>query len=255
MTRIRAIQTRYKGHHFRSRLEARWAVLLDSLGVPWEYEREGYILPDGTQYLPDFWLPNEGIYLEIKGKDVTHAEQKKAAHLARGQQADVVLAVGMPGECQIHVYSPFDEIPAEQWKAMTSLDLPPGVWFDFESHVRRPSMGTAIHWQIAEWSTTGVAFDFNEPLGRLALWHADPEVDTELALDPFGRLREVFRAADWYNARYTVWAPLDSVDLVSLPRIETEIYGPSDIPLSATMRKAVDDARSARFEFGESGAS
>lgn len=255
MAQIKAIQTRYKGHHFRSRLEARWAVLLDSLGVPWEYEREGYVLPDGTQYLPDFWLPNEGIYLEIKGKDVTHTDQKKAAHLARGQQTDVVIAVGMPGECLIHVYRPYFEIPAEQWRAMTSLELPPGVWFDFESHVRRPSLGTAIHWQIAEWITSGVAFDFNEQLGRLALWHADPQVDYDLMTDPFGRLREAVRTADWYETRYTVWASLDDADPDSLPRIETEIYGPSGIPLSASMRKAIDDARSARFEFGESGAS
>lgn len=30
---IQAIQTRYAGHHFRSRLEARWAVFFDYLGV------------------------------------------------------------------------------------------------------------------------------------------------------------------------------------------------------------------------------
>lgn len=253
--KIRAIQTRYNGHHFRSRLEARWAVLLDSLGVVWEYEREGYVLPDGTQYLPDFWLPREGIYLEIKGKEVTRAEQKKAAHLARGRQADVVIANGMPGECLIHVYSPYQEIPAEQWKAMAALDLPPGVWFDFESYVRRPDSGTAVHWQIAEWINTGVAFDFNEELGRLALWHADPQVDSDLGVDSFGRLREVFRTADWYYARYTVWAPINEAKALKLPSLDTEIYGPADLPISNAMSRAIADARSARFEFGESGAS
>jgi hypothetical protein len=33
MTQIRAIETRYKGYRFRSRLEARWAVVLDSASV------------------------------------------------------------------------------------------------------------------------------------------------------------------------------------------------------------------------------
>ena len=44
MRELKAIQTEYKGYRFRSRLEARWAVLLDELGVKWEYEPEGYDL-------------------------------------------------------------------------------------------------------------------------------------------------------------------------------------------------------------------
>lgn len=53
-TTLKAINTRYAGHLFRSRLEARWAVFFDHLGISWEYEPEGYELPDGTRYLPDF---------------------------------------------------------------------------------------------------------------------------------------------------------------------------------------------------------
>lgn len=39
---IKAIETKYKGYRFRSRLEARWAVFFDALGVRWEYEIEGF---------------------------------------------------------------------------------------------------------------------------------------------------------------------------------------------------------------------
>ena len=53
---IKAIETRYKGYRFRSRLEARWAVFFDACGYKWEYEPEGYVLPCGTHYLPDFKL-------------------------------------------------------------------------------------------------------------------------------------------------------------------------------------------------------
>lgn len=56
MRELRAIQTEYKGYRFRSRLEACWAVLLDELGVKWEYEPEGYDLGNGMCYLPDFRL-------------------------------------------------------------------------------------------------------------------------------------------------------------------------------------------------------
>lgn len=51
---IRAIETRYKGYRFRSRLEARWAVFFDALMIDFRYEHEGYTFQDGTMYLPDF---------------------------------------------------------------------------------------------------------------------------------------------------------------------------------------------------------
>src|SRR5262245_3495425 len=35
---IQPIETIYRGYRFRSRLEARWAVFFQTLGVPWEYE-------------------------------------------------------------------------------------------------------------------------------------------------------------------------------------------------------------------------
>lgn len=50
---IKPIETRAYGHRFRSRLEARWAVFFETLGVQWEYEPEGFDL-DGELYLPDF---------------------------------------------------------------------------------------------------------------------------------------------------------------------------------------------------------
>lgn len=51
---MKAIETRYKGYRFRSRLEARWAVFFDALGIKWEYEPEGYDLGEAGWYLPDF---------------------------------------------------------------------------------------------------------------------------------------------------------------------------------------------------------
>lgn len=37
--RIKPIETKYKGYRFRSRLEARWAVFFDALGISWEVGR------------------------------------------------------------------------------------------------------------------------------------------------------------------------------------------------------------------------
>lgn len=65
---IKAIETAYKGHRFRSRLEARWAVFFDEIRLEWWYEPEGYILNAGW-YLPDFFLPALQIHVEVKPTD------------------------------------------------------------------------------------------------------------------------------------------------------------------------------------------
>lgn len=88
MSEIKAIETIYKGYRFRSRLEARWAVFLDALGVRWEYEPEGFVLPSGRRYLPDFRVAcygtrgdcyNESVfslYIEVKGVMTTEDAEK-----------------------------------------------------------------------------------------------------------------------------------------------------------------------------------
>lgn len=67
MTDIKPIQTNYKGYLFRSRLEARWALFFDEMGIKYEYEPEGFVLGDSTCYLPDFYLPECKTYVEVKG--------------------------------------------------------------------------------------------------------------------------------------------------------------------------------------------
>lgn len=73
---LSAISTRYDGYKFRSRLEARWAVFFNTLNIDYQYEKEGYELPSGELYLPDFYLPDIGLrsteksnlWVEIKGE-------------------------------------------------------------------------------------------------------------------------------------------------------------------------------------------
>lgn len=65
-TNLKAIETRYAGCHFRSRLEARWAVFFDTLGIAWQYEPQGFEL-GSTYYLPDFRLPGIKVWIEVKG--------------------------------------------------------------------------------------------------------------------------------------------------------------------------------------------
>lgn len=63
---IKPIETLYNGYKFRSRLEARWAIFFDAIGLKYEYEMEGYNM-DGLRYLPDFYIPSLDRWFEIKG--------------------------------------------------------------------------------------------------------------------------------------------------------------------------------------------
>mgnify|MGYP001564766639 CR=1 FL=1 len=96
-TGIKAIETRYKGYRFRSRLEARWAVFFDALGIVWEYEKEGFDLGAAGYYLPDFWLPDLNVWIEIKGEHPTPEEEAKAWGLATAtDRAVVMFTCGIP---------------------------------------------------------------------------------------------------------------------------------------------------------------
>ncbi len=61
----------YKDTYFRSGWEVKYAKWLDSKNIKWEYEKDTFKLKD-TTYTPDFYLPEQNIYVEIKG--FMHAE-------------------------------------------------------------------------------------------------------------------------------------------------------------------------------------
>lgn len=61
-----AIQTEYNDILYRSRLEARWAILFDALNIEYIYEPECFVLSNGQKYTPDFYIPKYDMYIEIK---------------------------------------------------------------------------------------------------------------------------------------------------------------------------------------------
>jgi hypothetical protein len=90
---VRAIETTYRGYKFRSRLEARYAVLFDTLGFDWSYEAEGFELESG-RYLPDFHIADVPFWLEVKGEIPTVRELMLARELCETTHEDVWLCDG-----------------------------------------------------------------------------------------------------------------------------------------------------------------
>lgn len=108
---MKAIQTKYKGYRFRSRLEARWAVFFDALSLKWEYEPEGFDLGFGELYLPDFKVLYPGReklgeshyeWFEVKGDllSVTASEWRKLMrfHVQKG----LIVLDGTP-DCRMYL--------------------------------------------------------------------------------------------------------------------------------------------------------
>lgn len=93
MEEIKAIETFYKGYRFRSRLEARWAVFFDAMGIEWRYETEGFT--NGKEcYLPDFFIMNRW-YVEVKSLERPGAldEINKAIKFVDGKNISVLLVL------------------------------------------------------------------------------------------------------------------------------------------------------------------
>lgn len=102
---IQPIETRYGNRHFRSRLEARWAVYFDVAGIEWDYEPEKFKTDNGQAYIPDFWLPGvgsqddktfkrAGAYFEVKGPAPDEEAIDKAYSLSRQTKKSVFIFWG-----------------------------------------------------------------------------------------------------------------------------------------------------------------
>lgn len=93
---MRAIETEYNGWRFRSRLEARWAVCFDAMGVPYEYEPETLDLGNQGWYLPDFYLPGTEMWAEVKPKAISRRVFHKLLVAACEVGKPILMLIGPP---------------------------------------------------------------------------------------------------------------------------------------------------------------
>jgi hypothetical protein len=139
------IATVYAGTRFRSRTEARWAVLFDELEIRWEYERQGYELPVGW-YLPDFWLREWDCFAEVKGgtEQWDDAALGKAESLCLESERPLLLLdeLQVLNPCVRVLCSQYGDKRAgicSKWRCdMMHSILKGRVWYEFEGHVPEP---------------------------------------------------------------------------------------------------------------------
>jgi len=63
---------------------------LDALGVPWRYEPKRFDLGEFT-YTPDFYLPDDGAYWEVKGWYTPNSRVKIEAFRLQHPEVPLVL--------------------------------------------------------------------------------------------------------------------------------------------------------------------
>lgn len=150
MGHIQAIETSYAGCRFRSRLEARWAVYLDKCGIKWEHEPEGFKLESGEWYLPDFYLPGEDAWLEVKSDHLWPSFPK--FYCAGGIGAE-----DWRSEFGATLWAPSTEEYAEA--QAQSVLIRPGVWAKYvgpfvcgENHEALVDHGTVVLGGGSNWS-------------------------------------------------------------------------------------------------------
>ncbi|MFF8869476.1 PDDEXK family nuclease [Streptomyces massasporeus] len=232
---IRPIETRYKGYRFRSRLEARWAVFMDHLGIPWDYEPQGYLV-DGQPYLPDFLVrPDDkdgAFWLEIKGSFPTEGERLKARGLAEGTGITAFIYWAKPEPPAPSL----DHLAHDEY---VGAHEPGYVWTDDQGWRQYPTQPPA--WEI---DLTPTAFRYGPKRAKEEksdfLWWAECTACGYIKISRHGQ---------------RAWCP---PKFKELPPEEIERrFGPL-YPCfghrTPRILAAYEAARSARFEHGESGA-
>lgn len=180
---IKAIETRYAGHLFRSRLEARWAAMFDLLGWKWTYEPF-----DLNGWVPDFLLSpltSEGseVLVEVKGPR-SEWEAAKAKILAAIPRGDC--------ECLMVGISPLHNMELIGWYDSGTTESASEL-FDLEVkllHANLRSMGLSeeeiqTHMITSDWNESGRQQFVEQWSGIDGIWEEAVISDLRPTIDCF----------------------------------------------------------------------
>ena len=214
---IKPIETIYNGYKFRSSLEARWAVFFDAAGIRYEYEPEGFRDNKGLCYLPDFYLPDENMYVEVK------------AH-RKGIWREMVKAIHFVGSAFPSLMF-LSDIPSSQYSIWTF----PVVYFH----------PVNLRYEIRHLPFIYSPYGEECVVLERELAELDKEFDADVLFDEFGDCDEKWN--DELAERILTQIP-DKEGFA-----EDFYYCAKNRANVNIVRNAFDKARKARFEFGEKG--
>lgn len=127
---IKAIETKYKGYRFRSRLEAKWAVFFDALEIEWAYEAEGFHVMGSDyeiRYLPDFYFPDIRAFVEIKPfsdpGQLLKSDVRKIMGLAAHGNLDILVLGGADFRLYRGFYVIGSQLPDPQFSVIDRLQF------------------------------------------------------------------------------------------------------------------------------------
>lgn len=225
---ITPLETRYAGCRFRSRLEARWAVFFDHLGIKWEYEPQGYTVgPSKRPYLPDFRLPELQAFVEVKG-EADRLDTKLLAEFTREQPERGYMFTLVLGS-----------VPAMRLGKIPTHTVFMPV-FDFRDYVGDD--------EPSHFSLVNRAFVALEKLGQ------EDQKAVQALMSRENRIRVVCHRAFFIKGRGG-WM-INPFGMANTIGTSEEILNPHTIwPVlpQPSLQRGYEAARSARFEHGEQG--
>ena len=113
----------HRGWMMRSHTELLWAKVFDAADIQYLHEPGLFDTPHGW-YLPDFYMPNIGAYVEIKGIEPTDIEKEKAASVIESTGKPLVIIHGKPNADRGGFCSCFASFKlGEKWISMPIHDF------------------------------------------------------------------------------------------------------------------------------------
>jgi len=145
--------TTYNGIAMRSRLEARVAAWLDSLGLRWTYEPQAFGAPEG-QYLPDFEIDTSNarhlaqrMFLEVKGAvelEEYFELQRRIAAIVTASDPRAFIILADESMLQAGLVSVYNLPLIGQW----------GEMYFIEALLQSRAIAVPAGWRLPPWSAT-----------------------------------------------------------------------------------------------------
>ena len=103
-------------------------MFFDAAGIEYEYEPEGYVLEDGSYYLPDFFLSDFNIHAEIK--PFREADDGKAEKFGFSPiTAGILICYGLPSDHDLRFVTMYESDESGGGDYDTDWGRYNDVWF------------------------------------------------------------------------------------------------------------------------------